>query len=514
MINRYARDKIYYLESNMIKKLPLHPFLFGTYFILFLYGQNIGELSPKDMLGPLVINLLLTAILLLVFAIFIKDYFKRALVLSVFIVFFYSYGFYFDLLKFVIGLNLNSKNYLLSLVSYLILFSLFAFIILRSRRDYHKLHLVLNGVISIMIIVNMVQIGTYLFKETGSTQKTVEESKWELPKSSLPTVLPDIYYIILDGYTSSPVLAKYYGFDNREFEKYLSGKEFYIAKKSLTNYTFTYQSMAASLNMEYIDTLIPGVDKTSRNYRPLQDLINANRVSRILKSAGYKIIFYGSGYKPTKFNPMADKNVIGKTGLSEFAMAILERSVLKSYFSTFAKLRKRIAVSSLFDALFQGIAESGPKFVFAHIYSPHPPFVFDEKGGPIADSDSSTINWGNQAQYVSEMKWVNHNVERILERLLEKSSSRPVIIIQGDHGSLIEGRSEIDNLLSRASILNAFLFPESCVDNLYESISPVNSFRVLFNCIFKTHYSLLDENVYWTNMWEPYQYKKVTDRLH
>ena len=65
----------------------------------------------------------------------------------------------------------------------------------------------------------------------------------------------DIYYIILDSYTSSDSLKQYLNFDNSEFNNFLMKKGFYIANKSRPNYLITYLSIPSSLNMEYIHFL-------------------------------------------------------------------------------------------------------------------------------------------------------------------------------------------------------------------------------------------------------------------
>ena len=36
------------------RPFPVHPLLLAAYPVLFLYGQNLGELEPSDLVGPLV----------------------------------------------------------------------------------------------------------------------------------------------------------------------------------------------------------------------------------------------------------------------------------------------------------------------------------------------------------------------------------------------------------------------------------------------------------------------------
>ena len=49
---------------------------------------------------------------------------------------------------------------------------------------------------------------------------------------------------------------------------------------------------------------------------------------------------------------------------------------------------------------------------------------------------------------------------------------------------------------------------------LYDSISPVNTFRLVFNYYFDTNYELLNDLSYYiTGYKEPYKFTDVTDRV-
>ena len=51
---------------------------------------------------------------------------------------------------------------------------------------------------------------------------------------------------------------------------------------------------------------------------------------------------------------------------------------------------------------------------------------------------------------------------------------------------------------ARFGILNAYYLPNGGNDLLYESISPVNSFRVIFNSYFGANYEILEDRSYYT----------------
>ncbi len=62
----------------------------------------------------------------------------------------------------------------------------------------------------------------------------------------------------------------------------------------------------------------------------------------------------------------------------------------------------------------------------------------------------------------------------------------------------------------RMSILNAYYFPGRESDLLYESITPVNTFRIVFNEYFDGQYPLLEDRNYFASWLAPYKFTDVT----
>jgi hypothetical protein len=75
----------------------------------------------------------------------------------------------------------------------------------------------------------------------------------------------------------------------------------------------------------------------------------------------------------------------------------------------------------------------------------------------------------------------------VLEGIFKNSKYPPIIILQGDHGMSVDTRDKI---------LNAIYMPDGGMENLYPSISPVNTFRVIFNNYFGTDLPLLEDKTY------------------
>ncbi len=146
-----------------------------------------------------------------------------------------------------------------------------------------------------------------------------------------------------------------------------------------------------------------------------------------------------------------------------------------------------------------------PTFTLAHIVCPHPPYMFDRDGS--LPSLRAVAARSKDASYVRQLEYVTKLTMRAVDAIIANSQTPPIIIIQSDHGSpapkfrklwanVSVGRTakEIDDSYEdRTAILNAYYFPGANNAGLYDTISPVNSFRVLFNDYFGAHYEMLPD---------------------
>ena len=85
------------------------------------------------------------------------------------------------------------------------------------------------------------------------------------------------------------------------------------------------------------------------------------------------------------------------------------------------------------------------------------------------------------------MKFISQQIVNISQQILENSESKPIIIIQSDHGWKDDHRYKI---------LNLYYFPDEDYESLYPAISPVNSFRIVLSEYFSLDYELLEDRIY------------------
>ncbi len=157
-----------------------------------------------------------------------------------------------------------------------------------------------------------------------------------------------------------------------------------------------------------------------------------------------------------------------------------------------------------------------PKFVLAHIFSPHPPYIFDQDGNIISQAgyDLTGEQWPDLNGYTEQLQFINKKTLQSVDAILKKSKRPTIIIIQGDHGFITDAQwtkyPTKENVAERANILNAYYFYDGNYSQLYPSISPVNSFRVIFNQYLNQSLPLLADNVYFSDDREtPYKFVKM-----
>jgi hypothetical protein len=148
----------------------------------------------------------------------------------------------------------------------------------------------------------------------------------------------------------------------------------------------------------------------------------------------------------------------------------------------------------------------------------HPPFVFGPNGEERSLQSSSLQFWKDfgdpsrkelSQQYQDQLTYINKRMQSAVQAILG-SRNRPVLIIlQGDHGSSFLSPEQGSSFYQeRFSILNAIHVSDETV--LYDSMSPVNTFRIIFNTFFGTTYKLLEDRSLYSLRKTPYQWEDVT----
>jgi hypothetical protein len=96
----------------------------------------------------------------------------------------------------------------------------------------------------------------------------------------------------------------------------------------------------------------------------------------------------------------------------------------------------------------------------------------------------------------------------IVPKIIANSTVPPIIVIQGDHGPTVASRPR-----SRMSNLNVYFLP-GAEKSLYPTITPVNTFRVIFNHYFGQDLQLLKDVSLYSDYEDPFSFKEIPNNCN
>jgi hypothetical protein len=341
----------------------------------------------------------------------------------------------------------------------------------------------------------------------------VRELGVPIPVSPEAARLPrrDIYLILLDRYADSAVLREALGFENGAILDSLRSLGFTIPRLVRSNYDETYFSLPSLLNFSFIT--LEGAQTALPNY-----LVVHNRAFSFIKAQGYRLVFFASRWwSPTLDNPAADlvlpvedrwsADQVLTCSYSQLARAFIKNTPLK-FTSLCHPERDARYVRETFKEMEELSGAARPSFVFAHVLSPHGPYVLDRR------CDTHFAREGapqRHDRYVEQVQCVNHLVLTLVRGLLARSRVPPIILLEGDHGLPYHDPRYPDprypnperlppNLLRRRfGTFGAYYLPGASRQVLGDSISLVNVLPKVFNHYFGIHLPMLPDRMY---MWQ------------
>lgn len=515
------------------RPLALHPLLFASFPLLFLVARNLREDVPlRSVLVPLAWALVVTALLQVLATLMFGSAQRAAIVVSTWVMLFLSYGHFWNAVqgRRIGPLEIESQVYLL--IPAAVVGMAVVALAIRVKGRLTGTTKILNVVAAFLVLINVVGIGIDEFTggQTKLRAETVEGAA-RFPANPRPTLsaakTPDIYYIVMDRYAGAQTLEESFGFNNSEFLTYLRGEGFYAASESRANYRGSAQSLASSLNMVHLNALAEQLGRGSDDWGPVYRLLKEFEVARYLKSLGYRYVHLGSWWEPTRTNAFADLDYQSES-LSEFSQILSETTLLPVIDPDLDPRQRKYELALWqFEKLRETVDLPGPIFVFAHIILPHPPYVFDVKGGYVTQEREESR--ALQDNYVRQLRFTNSKLQELLDSLLSgPDGSDPVIILQADEGprddreSIVSPCGEVADwteatpaqLNCAYRVLNAYYLPGVGYSDLYPEITPVNSFRLVFNLYFSANLPLLPDRSYThPDRRRLYDFIDVTERL-
>ncbi len=476
--------------------------LFAVYPVLAVYTYNAGELELSQMAMPLLTSLLLAATVFTIWALITRKKQPAGLLTAIFLLFFW----YYSIIQGA-ATTLIPASHRVFIPLTLIVYGLLSYTVLRVKKQeiLSKLTTILLIPVTLLLLYNLISLVPAELQKHRLQRDvrqpahlhTAEHVVGEGPK-------PDIYILVFDEFASIPTMKEEWGYDHGGFVKALQRMGFFVAKESKTRYTNTIRSLPSLMNLTYLDE-----DKPSAR---LYQAYDNNYLMNFLDQAGYEIFFidgwgsfeYSFGIEDINFYCMYNTYPEDEVIMDPFHYLLLRQSMLSPLARLFrddtSNLYYRVNNYFLnFIGDFPAITNERehPVLLYAHLMTPHLPFVFDRHGNFMENPTNyweyeSIDNETKMELYLEQYLYISKRILDITAYILEQSTDEPVIILLSDHG-VREQSTGVASKEHSHRVLNAIYFPGGDHSMLYDSIAPVNTLRVMMNQFFDQNYSMLDD---------------------
>lgn len=278
--------------------------------------------------------------------------------------------------------------------------------------------------------------------------------------------------------------------------------------------------------MMYLNEIVEASDIDKSSSYPAYHMIDNSLVEQTFNFLNYELVsfqsvidytdfsdwdvYYNNNYIPSNFV----KTFLNSSGLSPFINPILNKWHYKE-------------VQGTIENIPLVATKEGPTFAFAHIFCPHPPFIINGDGTlhnpkklyELHDAEDFLLSGSVEDYrrgYANQVIFLQNYLIRMIDKIFAESTDPFIIILQGDHGSrmqLNQGSLEKTNINEGLSILNVYYFFDQDYEKLYSSISPVNTFRVIFSQYFGIEKNLFEDKHFYAEFDSLFDFIPVDSRL-
>jgi hypothetical protein len=274
---------------------------------------------------------------------------------------------------------------------------------------------------------------------------------------------PNVYYLLFDRYTSPDALKSIYNYDNSKLMNFFADQGFVSRDQAYSNYPFTQQSISSTMSMSYLSDLEAQFKDDAGKFQtafPYRSIIRDPPAAQVFKQNGYNYNQVSSWWDFTRFGVKADDDptksfrlrILGLTfWLTDLERDIFNRSALSSILQkgiTFGSVtiikydqdrNPRQNFHAQVDAI-QQIARNSktqtkPQFTFAHVLSPHDPYIFAADGSDATyNGDRTDQDIDEYTKYTNQLTYANTQIEQIIKTIRTQDPTA-VIAFQPDEGS-------------------------------------------------------------------------------
>ena len=509
--------------DGLLATIPFYPLILAAYPVLLLYSNNVAEVAPSEVASPLVQILIVTTFGYAALALVWRSPRRAAIVVSAVAVPFLSFGFVVAAIWSAWPQSPLIRSQLLALLAWILVVALAVSVAARLDRSLPSLTQALNVVAVVLLVLVVSPVARFAMWPAGPPNTDATTSAYAVTAYEPDGRQRDIYHFVFDRYGSEEGLRVGPGIDNSDFVDWLRATGFQVVDGARANYWRTLPSMSSVFGMSLHDDLAQQMGAENPNPQPLIHLLRNNRAAATLQTLGYRYLHVGvgglygrsdiadhvepPGFEVTFASTLHGNTAIGfLTALLTFVTAGSDES-LKGY-------ARSVQRSISFAEAMAGV--EGPKFVYAHFFLPHRPYVFLEDGTIAPD----------QASYETQLRFANSQIRRLVEPLLAlPEDEQPIIIVQADEGPYPErydqdwaefewATATDEELLTKFGVISAWYLPgpEGEAD-LGDEMSLVNTYPELLQRYFGADIPRAPDRSYIPRANRLYDHVDVTDRL-
>lgn len=273
---------------------------------------------------------------------------------------------------------------------------------------------------------------------------------------------PNVYYLLFDRYANAETLQTIYKYDNSAFLSSLAQQGFVVRDNAYANYPFTTQSVSSTLSAGYHAEVGKEFRNSAKGFQtafPYRQMLDNSPVTQAFKQNGYQYNQVSSWWDFTRLNPSADTNpsksyrlrIFGKNfWLSDLQRDIVNKSILSPLLLKGVTVGHTTLVQYQLDRnptqnfyaemhALKSIARASstqtkPQFTFAHILSPHDPYIFDAQGNkPNYDNNRTDDGVDESVKYINQLTFLNTQIEKLIADI-RTNDPTAAIVLQADEG--------------------------------------------------------------------------------
>jgi hypothetical protein len=489
---------------HFLKRYPVFVLLLPLFFVVHGVGENYGSVAAADALWLILVYAAAALVTAGAGWLLFRDCTKASLLAFALMGYHFFFGVLQDGLRASFAGTFVARYSFILPVSFLF-FAVLIWVLKRTKNTLRPLSAYLNLLLLVLLSVEAATMGSYGFRTKATAAAAPQLGLTACDACSRP----DLYFIILDGYSGNRALKEGFGFDNTAFEEALRRRGFYVAANGRSNYNYTPFSIASMLNMSYLDLDMKAKGAGNLDYCYRQ--IRNSRVLNFLQHQGYALCNYSifdfkgqpalssDHFLPTRTRLLTSRTFLGRlwkdvlfnirTGAWRFRP--LEEKVVYSHLHN-NRLYTRLTLEQATRR------DTAPKFVYTHLMMPHYPYYFDRHGRPLPFDSLVEGQQKSKTNYVEYLQYCNRQILRLTDSIIKASTNPPIIVLAGDHGF----RDFPDKKDRRHcfSTLTAVYLPSGNYQQFYNDLSGVNLFTAVFNSQFGQHFPLQKDST--TYLWE------------